>query len=145
MKTKSIAYDAIIYLLVLFVGCLFGGGLLAAYNANQFIWLGNSIVTLRLAQTGSSSISLAIAWLSMWFWASVLIWVKPYKLVANDGPTVALWLLLSWTIAISIVFLLGFADRQMSKLRLTPRQSTYGLIIIVWGAMILGWCIYQWL
>jgi len=145
MKSKSIAYDAIIYLIVLLLGCVSGGMLLAAYQANQFIWLGNSIVTLRLAQTGSSSISLAIAWLSMWFWASVLIWVKPYKLTSNDGPTVALWLLLSWTIAISIVFLLGFANRRMSKLGLNQRQSTYGLILIVWGAMILGWCIYQWL
>jgi len=145
MKMKPIAYDAIIYLIILFLGCLSGGVLLAAYNANQLIWLGNYLVTLRLVQTGSSSISLAIAWLSVWFWASVFIWAKPSKLIQTDGPTTALWLLLSWTIAISIVFLLGFANQRMSKLGLTKNQSKYGLVVIVWAAMILGWSIYQWL
>lgn len=144
MKTKPIAYDAIVYLIFLLLGCISGGILLAAYNANQFIWLGNSLVTLRLVQTGSASISLAIAWLSLWFWGSVFIWAKPSKLPEGNGPATALWLLLSWTIAIGVVFLLGFANQRMYKLGLNKTQSTYGLLIIVWGATILGWSIYQW-
>lgn len=145
MKTQNIAYGAVIYLAILFVGCVSGGILLAAYNVNQFIWLGNFIIALRLAQTGSSSISLAIAWLSVWFWGSVFVWAKPFKLLGDYAPPIALFLLLSWSIAIGNIFLLGFANRHTSKLGLNKKQSIYALIIIVWGAMILGWNICQWI
>lgn len=145
MKTKNIAYGAVIYLMILFIGCVSGGTLLAAYNANQFIWLGNFIIALRLAQTGSSSISLAIAWVSIWFWGSVFVWAKPFKILGDYAPPIALFLLLSWSIAIGNIFLLGFANRQTSKLGLNKKQSTYALTTIVWVAMILGWNIYQWI
>lgn len=145
MKTKNIAYGAVIYLMILFIGCVSGGTLLAAYNANQFIWLGNFVIALRLAQTGSSSISLAIAWVSIWFWGSVFVWAKPFKILGDYAPPIALFLLLSWSIAIGNIFLLGFANRQTSKLGLNKKQSTYALTTIVWVAMILGWNIYQWI
>ncbi len=143
MKLQNIPYDSIIYLIILFLGYMLGGYLLAVYNVNQFILLGTYIVTLRLVQTGSSSISLAIAWLSIWFWGSVFIWVKPISLGVITAKRVALLLLLCWILAIGITFLLTFADKQMYKLGLNRKNSAYGLIIIVWGAMTVGWYVYQ--
>lgn len=145
MKIKSIDYAAIIYLIILFLVSVSGGILLAAYNASQFIWIGNLLLTLRLAQIGSPAISLAIAWISIWFWGSVFVWAKPFKLLSDYAPSIALFLLLSWSTAMAIVFLLGFAQPQIYKLGLNAKQSTYGLTILVWGAMIIGWNIYQWI
>lgn len=143
MKLQNIPYNSIIYLIILFLGYMLGGYLLAVYNVNQFILLGTYIVTLRLVQTGSSSISLAIAWLSIWFWGSVFIWAKPISLGVITAKRVALLLLLCWILAIGITFLLAFADKQMYKLGLNRKNSAYGLIIIVWGAMTVGWYVYQ--
>jgi len=143
MKLRNIPYDSIIYLIILFLGYILGGYLLAVYNVNQFILLGTYIVTLRLVQTGSSSISLAIAWLSIWFWGSVFIWAKPISLGVITAKKVALLLLLCWILAIGITFLLAFADKQMYKSGLNRKNSDYGLIIIVWGAMTVGWYVYQ--
>ena len=143
MKLRNIPYDSIIYLIILFLGYILGSYLLAVYNVNQFILLGTYIVTLRLVQTGSSSISLAIAWLSIWFWGSVFIWAKPISLGVITAKKVALLLLLCWILAIGITFLLAFADKQMYKSGLNRKNSDYGLIIIVWGAMTVGWYVYQ--
>lgn len=143
MKLQNIPYNSIIYLIILFLGYILGGYLLAVYNVNQFILLGTYIVTLRLVQTGSSSISLAIAWLSIWFWGSVFIWAKPISLGVITAKKVALLLLLCWILAIGITFLLAFADKQMYKSGLNRKNSDYGLIIIVWGAMTVGWYVYQ--
>ena len=143
MKLRNIPYNSIIYLIILFLGYMLGGYLLAIYNVNQFILFGTYIVTLRLVQTGSSSISLAIAWLSIWFWGSVFIWAKPISLGVITAKKVALLLLLCWILAIGITFLLAFADKQMYKSGLNRKNSDYGLIIIVWGAMTVGWYVYQ--
>jgi hypothetical protein len=58
MKLQSMPYGAIGYLLALFLGYLVGGGLLAAYNVNPLILIGNYLITLRLAQTGSFYVDL---------------------------------------------------------------------------------------
>ncbi len=145
MKLRYIPYDAIIYLIVLFGGYILGGYLLALYKVNYFILIGNCIATLRLSQTGSSSITLAIAWISIWFWGSAFAWATPLSLGAMNAQKVASLLLLCWTLAISIVFLLAFAQPRMSALGLDKDRSTYGLIFISWGAMAIGWYIYQWI
>ena len=144
MKLQSIPYSAIGYLIALFLGYLVGGYLLAAYNVNPFILIGNYLITLRLAQTGSDSISLAIAWLSMWIWGAVFVWAKPLRLGATNPQTIAFLLLSCWILATGIIFLLAFAKESMYKLRLNKHQSIYGLTILTWGAMTLGWHIYQW-
>ncbi|PZO36887.1 MAG: hypothetical protein DCF19_20375 [Pseudanabaena frigida] len=144
MKSKFIPYDSIIYLIVLFLGYVIGGYLLAAYNVNYFILIGIYIVTLRLAQTGSSSIGLAITFLSIWVWGGVFVWAKPLILGKVNAKTVALSLLLSWILATAIILLLAFANQRMYKLGLDKNKSIYGLIIIVWGAMTIGWHLYQW-
>lgn len=144
MKLQSIPYSAIGYLIALFLGYLVGGYLLAAYNVNPFILIGNYLITLRLAQTGSSSISLAIAWLSMWIWGAVFVWAKPLRLGEVNAQTVALLLLSCWILATGIIFLLAFAKESMYKLGLNKHKSIYGLTILTWGAMTFGWHIYQW-
>lgn len=144
MKLQSIPYGAIGYLIALFLGYLVGGYLLAAYNVKPFILIGNYLITLRLAQTGSDSISLAIAWISMWIWGAVFVWAKPLRLGENNPQTIALLLLSCWILATGIIFLLAFAKKSMYKLRLNKRQSIYGLTILTWGAMTLGWLVYQW-
>lgn len=138
------AYGAIGYLIVLFFGYLTGGYLLAAYNVNIFILIGNYLITLRLAQTGSSSIGLAIAWLSMWIWGAVFVWAKPLGLATSNVKTVALLLLSCWILATSIIFLLAFAKERLEKLGINKHKSIYGLITLTWLAMTLGWHIYQW-
>lgn len=145
MKPRNIPYDSIIYLIILFLGYMVGGYLLAVYNVNQFILLGTYIVTLRLVQTGSSSISLAIAWLSMWFWGSIFVWAQPLSLGKINAQTVALLLILCWILATSIIVLLAFANQRMYKLGLDKTKSIYGLVVIVWGAMTIGWHGYQWI
>jgi hypothetical protein len=144
MKLQSMPYGAISYLIALFLGYLVGGGLLAAYNVNPLILIGNYLITLRLAQTGSSSISLAIAWLSMWIWGAVFVWAKPLKLGDSNAQTIAFLLLSCWILATGIIFLLAFAKESMYKLGLNKHKSIYGLTILTWGAMTLGWQIYQW-
>ncbi|GBO53354.1 hypothetical protein APA_1261 [Pseudanabaena sp. lw0831] len=145
MKLLSIPYGAIAYLMFLLIGYIAGGYLLAAYNVNQFILIGNYLVALRLAQTGASSISLAIAWISLWIWGAVFAWAKPFILVEISAKTVALLLLSCWILATSMIFLLAFARARMHKLGLDKRKSIYGLIILTWGAMTLGWHLYQWI
>jgi hypothetical protein len=144
MKLLSIPYAAIAYLVVLLIGYIAGGYILGAYNVNYFILTGNYLVTLRLAQTGASSISLAIAWISLWVWGAIFVWAKPFMLVEISAKTVAFLLLSCWILAISMIFLLAFAKTRIQKLGLNKRQSIYGLTILTWGAMTLGWHIYQW-
>ena len=144
MKLISISFGAIAYLIVLIFGYIAVGYLLAAYNVNIFILIGNYLVTLRLAQTGASSISLAIAWISLWIWGAVFVWAKPFILLEISAQTVALLLLSCWILATGMIFLLAFAKSRMYKLGLDNRKSTYGLIILTWGAMTIGWHLYQW-
>jgi hypothetical protein len=144
MKLLSIPFGAIAYLVVLLMGYIAGGYILAAYNVNYFILIGNYLVTLRLAQTGASSISLAIAWISMWIWGAAFLWAKPFILVEISAKTVAFLLLSCWILATSMIFLLAFAKTRIQKLGLNKRQSIYGLTILTWGAMTLGWHLYQW-
>lgn len=143
MKFRDVSYDAIIYLLILFLGYTVGGYLLAAYDVNRFILIGTALITLRLAQTGTASIALAIAWICLCFWGSVFLWSKPISLDKITPQTVASLLLLCWTLSITIVFLLAFAHKSMHKLKLDRKKCTYGLLTIVWGAMILGWSVYH--
>jgi hypothetical protein len=143
MNSKKIPYDAIIYLIILFLVYTIAGYLLAVYNVNYFILIGTFFVTLRLAQTGSSSIALAIAWISLWFWGSVFVWAKPVILGEISAQNVALLLLLCWVLSIGVIFLLAFANKSTYKLGLDRNKSTYGLLIIVWGAIVLGWNIYH--
>jgi len=144
MKLRYIPYWEIGYLIVLFLGYIAEGYLLAAYNVNQLILLGNYFITLRLAQTGSSSISLAIAWISIWIWVGVFVWAKPMIIGAANVQIVAFFLLSSWIIATSLTFLLAFAKARIYKLGINKHNSSYGLIILVWGAMTIGWHVYQW-
>jgi hypothetical protein len=143
MKLRYIPYGEIGYLTVLFLGYIVEGYLLAAYDVNQLILLGNYFVALRLAQTGSSSISLAIAWLSVWIWGGVFVWAKPIIIGAVNAQIVALFLLGCWIIAMGLTFLLAFAKARIYKLGMNKHNSIYGLIILVWGAMTIGWHIYQ--
>ena len=139
MNLPNIPYKAICYLIVLLVGYMVIGYLLAAYAVNQFFLVVNHLVTLRLSQTGTSAITLAIAWISMWIWGAVFVWAKPFALGAINPQIVALLLLSCWTIAIGVIFLLAFAHEKMYKLGLNKHQTIYGLTIIVWGAMTFGW------
>ena len=85
MKFRDISYDAIIYLLILFLGYTVGGYLLAAYDVNRFILFGTALITLRLAQTGTASIALAIAWICLCFWGSVFFRDRAFK--TQNGST----------------------------------------------------------
>ena len=143
-KIKAFPYDAIIYLIILFVGYAVGGYLLAIYNVNLVIAMGTYLVVLRLAQTGSSSIGIAIAWLSTWFWGSIFLWAKPISLGDVSAQKVALLLLLCWTFSMSIIFLLAFAHKRVTKLGGNHTQTVYGLTVLTWGAMTIGWYVYQW-
>lgn len=143
MSSSKAVNSSIIYLIVLFLGYMVGGYLLAAYNVSHTIIIGTYIITLRVAQTGISSITLAITWLSACFWGGAFKWVKPSSLGDLTATRVALLLLLCLILAISILFLLAFANKHMYKLGLSRNKSNYGLIIIVWGAMTMGWYIYQ--
>ena len=145
MKPLSIPFGAIAYLVVLLMGYMAGGYILAAYNVNHFILIGNYLVTLRLAQTGASSISLAIAWISLWVWGAAFVWAKPFILVEISAKTVALLLLSCWILATSMIFLLAFAQSKTYRLGLSKRQSIYGLTILTCGAMTFGWHLYQWI
>ena len=143
-KIKAFPYDTIIYLLILFVGYVVGGYLLAVYNVNLVISIGTYLVVLRLAQTGISSIGIAIAWLSTWFWGSIFLWAKPISLGTVNAQQVALLLLLCWTFSMSIIFLLAFAHKRLAKLGSSYQQTVYFLTILTWGAMTIGWYVYQW-
>jgi hypothetical protein len=144
MKLPNIPYKAIIYLIVLLLGYMVGGYLLAAYAVNKFILVVNYLVTLRLSQTGTSGISLAIAWISMWIWGAVFVWATPFASGAINPQIVALLLLSCWTLAIGVILLLAFAHSKMYKLGFNKHKTIYGLTIIVWGAMTLGWYVYYW-
>lgn len=142
-KIKALPYDAIIYLIILFIAYVVGGYLLAIYNVNLVILIGTYLIVLRLAQTGSSSIGIAIAWLSTWFWGSAFLWATPISLGLINAQKVALLLLLCWIFSMSIIFLLAFAHKRMTKLGSSQTQTIYGLTVLTWGAMTIGWYVYQ--
>lgn len=143
-KIKSLPYDAIIYLIILFIAYVVGGYLLAIYNVNLIISMGTYLVVLRLAQTGSASIGIAIAWLSTWFWGSAFLWARPISLGDVSAQKVALLLLLCWIFSMSIIFLLAFAHTRVAKLGVSHKQTVYSLTVLTWGAMTIGWYAYQW-
>ncbi|WP_055075868.1 hypothetical protein [Pseudanabaena sp. 'Roaring Creek'] len=143
INPRNISYGSIIYLIILFLGYTFVGYILAAYNVNLLILIGTYLITLRLAQTGSSSISLAIAWISLWLWGGVFVWARPLILGEINPQTVALLLLSCWIHITSMIFLLAFAQPRMYRIGLDKQKSIYGLIILVWSAMSIGWHIYQ--
>jgi hypothetical protein len=142
MKKIKIHYDAVIYLLVLFLGFAVSGYLLAVYHVNQLILFANLVMTLRLVQTGSAAIAIAIAWISIWFWGGVMLWATPISFGKMSPRAVALWLLLCWMLSIAMIFLLAFASKYMNKLGLKQHYATYGLLAIVWGGMAIGWLLY---
>ncbi|MBD2187208.1 hypothetical protein [Pseudanabaena mucicola] len=143
-KLKSLPYDSVIYLIILFVAYVVGGYLLAIYNVNLIILIGTYLVVLRLAQTGSSSIGIAIAWLSTWFWGSAFLWARPISLGDISAQKVALLLLLCWLFSMSSIFLLAFAHKRVAKLGGSQTQTVYGLTGLTWGSMTIGWYAYQW-
>lgn len=143
-KIKAFPFDAVIYLIILFVAYVVGGYLLAIYNVNLVIAIGTYLIVLRLAQTGISSIGIAIAWLSTWFWGSAFLWAKPISLGIVSAKTVALLLLLCWIFSMSIIFLLAHSHSRVAKLGSSYRQTVYVLTVLTWGAMTIGWYLYQW-
>jgi len=73
------------YLLVLWLGYMVAGRLLAVYNVPAAIWLGTFMATLHLAWAGIGAIALGMVWVLVLIWIAAITYAMPVYMHSLDG------------------------------------------------------------
>jgi hypothetical protein len=123
------------YLLVLWLGYVVAGQLLAVYNVPTVLWLGTFIATLHLAWAGTGAIAMGMVWVLVLIWIAAITYAMPAYLHSLDGSVWAISLFKLWARGIILVLLLAFAHRSLDAFWL--------LLGLVWSALGLGALIYH--
>jgi hypothetical protein len=138
------------YLLLLFLGYIAAGWLLATYRVSWLVWLGTLGITLHLAIAETGAIVLANTWVvviilsGIFFNTKISLNFLPFE----RAQIWALSLLIIWVFAIALIFMLAFAKTIMNKLcvgwifKLQPYTS-YILLSVIWIAIKCGYLIYK--
>jgi hypothetical protein len=123
-----------VHLVLLIVGYILGGWLLATFNVPWFIYAVTSAVTFHLVRSEIAAIPLASIWVTfMVSIAAMATW--PVHISAQLW---ALFLLMLWILALGLVFLLAFARPSIKMLNLIRWHHPIKLVISVWGSLVLG-------
>lgn len=135
-----------VYLILLGMGCVAAGWLLAAFQVPWFVWCGTLGVMGHLARAKSDAIVLASAWvvLLMFIAAVTKAWTPAWysNLPWENARLWARGLLLIWLGATGLVLLLAFAPSKLQSIDWsTPRTSTC-LLIFTWITLLLGGFLY---
>lgn len=122
--------------LMLTVLCLaFGlaGWLLAFYQASPVIWVLIELMVSYLAWVGTGAIALASVGAIAMVWIATLLTPQPEPLIGislTPAQTWALGLILSLTLALSLVFGLAFSTRYLNLANFPPKQTFQILIVL---------------
>lgn len=130
------------YLLLLLLGYLSLGWLLAAFQVCWFVWVGTLGVILHLITAKTDAIAIASAWVVaiVSIAAVVKAWTPLWdsRVPSEHAQLWAIGLLLIWLWAHILVLLLAFARKPMRRLNIQPVQATQGLIVLIGVALVLG-------
>ncbi|MGF1495183.1 MAG: hypothetical protein ACFBSC_22615 [Microcoleaceae cyanobacterium] len=105
------------------------GGLLAAFSAGSWVWLGTGVMVLHLVKSGLSAIVLANAWILLITAIAVVQKTWPLFLFGYlPRSNASLWAVLMigfWFYMIGLAFLLGATSQRIQRLGFRPIR-TYG-------------------
>lgn len=131
------------YLLVLWLGYVVAGQLLAVYNVPAAIWLGTFMATLHLAWAGTGAIALGMVWVLVLIWIAAITYAMPAYMHSLDGSPWAMSLFMLWARGIILVLMLAFAHRFLESWNLRQNDTFWLLVGLVWSALGLGALIYR--
>ncbi|MGB8701621.1 MAG: hypothetical protein WCD18_19575 [Thermosynechococcaceae cyanobacterium] len=135
--------NALVYLVVLWMGYLVAGWILAAYNAPKILWIGTLAATMHLAWAGTGAIALAMVWILALIWIAALAYAQPLDAPWTDGRSWAESIFRLWLRGIIFVLLLGFSHRFFTPWGLSRTQSFGVLLSITWSALGFGALMYR--
>jgi hypothetical protein len=131
------------YLLVLWLGYLVAGRLLAVYNVSTAIWLGTFMATLHLAWAGTGAIALGMVWVLVLIWIAAISYAMPVYIHSLDGSPWAISIFMLWARGTILVLMLAFARRFLEPWHLRRTAAFWLLLGLVWSALGLGGLIYH--
>ncbi len=131
------------YLLVLWLGYVVAGQLLAVYHVPAILWLGTLMATLHLAWAGTGAIAIGMVWVLVLIWIAAITYAMPAYIHALDGSVWAISLFKLWARGIILVLLLAFANRFLEPWHLRRKDAFWLLAGLVWSALGLGALIYH--
>jgi hypothetical protein len=138
------------YLILLCLGYLGLGWLLAAYKVSWLIWLGTLLIIIHLSIAESGAIFLANLWLVLVISLGIVLnsKISLHFLPFHRAQIWALTLLIVWFFSISLIFMLAFASAKLKNLSLGRlnkfhKYNAYILVAVTWIAMRLGYLIYK--
>jgi hypothetical protein len=138
------------YLILLCLGYVGAGWLLAAYNVSWLIWLGTLLITIHLSIAQTGAIILANTWivliilLGIFFNTKISLTFLPFY----KAQIWAIGLLIVWFFAIILILMLAFAQTPLKKICLVGikkarKYTSYISIVVTWIAIRLGYLIYK--
>jgi hypothetical protein len=131
------------YLLVLWLGYLVAGRLLAVYNVPPVLWLGTFLATLHLAWAGTGAIAVGMVWVLVLIWIAAIGYAMPVHIQSLDGRPWAISIFLLWARGIILVLMLAFSHRFLEPWNLRRTDAFWFLVGLVWSALGLGGLIYH--
>ena len=136
-----------IYLLVLSLGYVSAGWLLAAFQVSGFVWIGTLGTLLYLARSGADAIVVASTWVVgvISVGAVLKAWTPVWhsRLPYENAQLWAVGLLLIWLWAMVLVVLLAFAKIRMQTIGFRLLRSSLGLILWIWVTLGCGGLLYH--
>lgn len=136
-----------IYLLVLSLGYVSAGWLLAAFQVPGFVWIGTLGIVLYLTKAGADAIVVASAWVVgvISVGAVLKVWTPVWhsRLPYENAQLWAVGLLLIWLWAMMLVVLLAFAQIRMQTIGFRFLRSSSGLVLWIWVALGCGGLLYK--
>jgi hypothetical protein len=123
-----------IHLVLLILGYVLGGWLLATFNVPWFIYAVTLAVTFHLVNSEIAAIPLA----SIWITIMISIAAMGTWPIGIPAQLWAFFLLLLWIFALGLVLFLAFVRPSIKMLNLIRWHHPIKLVISVWLALALG-------
>ncbi len=146
-RLLDLDYLRLIKLTALILGYTVAGGLLAAFSAPGWVWLGTLAVTLHLAKAGSEAIVLANAWILTLIFIAVLQKIWPLflggYLPKSNAPLWAILMILLWFFAIGLVWLLGETRQRIQATGFSSINAFWRVLALSWISLGFGCFIIQ--
>jgi hypothetical protein len=139
----SEVFRTVAYLIVLWLGYVAIGWLLAVYDVPALIWVGTLAATMHLAWAGTAAIAMGMVWVVTLISMAAFVYAIPAYLRSQDGQDWAMSLFKLWGRGIIFVLMLGFANRFLAPWQLKRSHSFWILVGLTWSALGLGAIIYH--
>lgn len=131
-------YKASLYLILLAVGYLIAGWILASFHASVWVWLGTVLMILHLARSGSDGIFLAMCWMIGIICTGVILKSWPTFIPLDNIKLWSISYIFLLLLTILLIFGLAFAQTPLQSFRLNPKQGFYLLILLSGLSLLMG-------